>query len=232
MNVYGDESEDSNVQKGVMRVLVADDAVLKQLGLNSTVKTVKINENTTNFELKELVLKHMSRGMNLKQLKGPFLFFSFFFLLTPPHADFFHSWLAIEARCRTFSIKEVGEDEEEIRALGIHERVWPWERNHGTKSTKLVFSHAKGHVQVHLQEDALLDQLGLQNTSKNVEVRPDTDARELRSKMLHVMTKGLNTQQQKGIIIIIICYFVERILIFCWILLFLDFFFKFFFLII
>ena len=59
--------------------------------------------------------------------------------------------LAIEARCRTFSIKEVGEDDEEIRALGIHERVWPWERDHGTKNTRLVFSHAKGHVQVHFQ---------------------------------------------------------------------------------
>lgn len=175
MQAYGDEAEDANVQKGIMRVLVADDAVLKQLGLNSTVKTVKVSQNTTNTELKELVLKHMSRGMNLKQLK------------------------AIEARCKTFSIKEVGEGDEEIRALGIHERVWPWERDHGTKTTRLVFSHAKGHVQVYLQEDALLEQLGLQNTSKNVEVRPDTDSRELRSKMLQVMTKGLNTQQQKAV---------------------------------
>jgi hypothetical protein len=174
MNVYGDEN-DQTMKSGIMRVLVADDAVLKQLGLNSTVKTVKIQENTTNMELKDLVLKHMTRGMNPKQLK------------------------AIDARCRTFSIKECGEDDQEIRALGIHERVWPWERDHGTKTTKLVFSHAKGHVQVYLQEDALLEQLGLQNTSKNVEVRPDTDARELRAKMLHVMTKGLTTPQQKAV---------------------------------
>ena len=69
MNVYGDEN-DQTMKSGIMRVLVADDAVLKQLGLNSTVKTVKIQENTTNTELKELVLKHMTRGMNPKQLKG------------------------------------------------------------------------------------------------------------------------------------------------------------------
>ena len=72
MQVYGSEGDDANVQKGIMRVLVADDAVLKQLGLNSTVKTVKVSQNTTNSELKDLVLKHMSRGMNLKQLKGSF----------------------------------------------------------------------------------------------------------------------------------------------------------------
>ena len=70
MQVYGDEAADTTVQKGIMRILVADDAVLKQLGLNSTVKTVKITPNTTNAELKELVMKHMSRGMNMKQLKG------------------------------------------------------------------------------------------------------------------------------------------------------------------
>lgn len=69
MNVYGDEN-DQTMKSGIMRVLVADDAVLKQLGLNSTVKTVKIQENTTNTELKDLVLKHMTRGMNPKQLKG------------------------------------------------------------------------------------------------------------------------------------------------------------------
>ena len=74
LTVYGDESEDANIKKGIMRVLVADDAVLKQLGLNSTVKTVKISENTTNTELKDLVLKHMSRGMNDRQLKGIYAF--------------------------------------------------------------------------------------------------------------------------------------------------------------
>ena len=72
MQVYGNKEEDTTVQKGIMRILVADDAVLKQLGLNSTVKTVKITPSTTNAELKELVMKHMSRGMNLKQLKGNF----------------------------------------------------------------------------------------------------------------------------------------------------------------
>ena len=83
MQVYGGEEDDANVQKGIMRVLVADDAVLKQLGLNSTVKTVKVSQNTTNSELKELVLKHMSRGMNMKQLKGHYFldFFHVFFFV-------------------------------------------------------------------------------------------------------------------------------------------------------
>ena len=57
---------------------------------------------------------------------------------------------AIEARCRLYVIKEVGEDGEDIRVLGPQERVWPWERDHGTKrkTSSLVFAHAKGQSQV------------------------------------------------------------------------------------
>ena len=128
---------------------------------------------------------------------GSFHFFSFLVLFLDTFLKEFF-FIAVETRCKIFSIKEETENKEYMRTLDSTEKIWPRWNKQEDQSTHLTFGHARGNVRVHFQEDSLLERIGMQNSSKDIEVQSDTVASDFRMKIIEMMVTGLGDQIQKG----------------------------------